>query len=226
MTLHNKNNSCLHNLEIQITKIILLIKIFVPIVIEQIILSPPVFLKKKRDDEDQREACALSKRPQNSLVQYFRSPSNDRTKRHDTRYRSRSTSRTITNITKTQIQKTGIALNQETNSAMTKPLLLHNTFHHDMIVTKEIPNPTVPLIDLLTDLSIDMTLVIDIDQVLIQEITAILQDIHFSIDHLLDNEILDILDHVHIQIQETNSIQYEHNTKRIQLILKSYISSN
>ena len=48
--------------------------------------------KKQRDDEDKRDAYARSKSPQKSFVQYFRSPSNDRTKRYDARYRSRSTS--------------------------------------------------------------------------------------------------------------------------------------
>ena len=49
--------------------------------------------KKQRDDEDKRDAYARSKTPQKTL-QYCRSPSNDRTKRYDTRYRSRGTSRT------------------------------------------------------------------------------------------------------------------------------------
>ena len=49
--------------------------------------------KKQRDDEDKREAYARSKYPQKSFVQYFRSPSNDRTKQYDNRYRNRSTSR-------------------------------------------------------------------------------------------------------------------------------------
>ena len=48
---------------------------------------------KKRDDEDKREAYARSNSPQKSFVQYFRSPSNDRTKPYDNRYRSRITSR-------------------------------------------------------------------------------------------------------------------------------------
>ena len=95
---------------------------------------------------------------------------------------------------------------------MTK-ILLHNTLDHERITTKEILDPTVLLTDLLTDFTINMTLVIDIDHVLIQEVTTILQDIHLPIDHLLDHEILDNLDHVHIQIQETNSIQCKHNTK-------------
>ena len=49
--------------------------------------------KKQRDDQDKREAYARSKSPQKSFVQYFRSPSNDKTKHYDNRYRSRSTSR-------------------------------------------------------------------------------------------------------------------------------------
>ena len=49
--------------------------------------------KKQRDDEEKRDAYARSKSPQKSFVQYFRSPSNDRTKHYDNRYRSRSTSR-------------------------------------------------------------------------------------------------------------------------------------
>ena len=51
--------------------------------------------KKQREDEEKRDAYARSKSPQKSFVQYFRSPSNDRTKQYDNRnrYRSRSTSR-------------------------------------------------------------------------------------------------------------------------------------
>ena len=103
---------------------------------------------------------------------------------------------------------------------MTKILLLHNTLDHDMIITKEILDPTVLLTDLPTDLLTDMTLFIDIDHVPIQDIIPILQDIHLHIDHLLDHEILDTLDHVRILKQEINLIQYEHNIKQIHLILK------
>ena len=49
--------------------------------------------KKQRDDEDKRDAYARSKSPQKSILQYFSSPSNDRRKHYDNRYRSRSTSR-------------------------------------------------------------------------------------------------------------------------------------
>ena len=50
-------------------------------------------LKKQRDDGEKRDAYARSKSPQKSFVQYFRSPSNDRRKQYDNRYKSRSTSR-------------------------------------------------------------------------------------------------------------------------------------
>ena len=96
----------------------------------------------------------------------------------------------LTTITKTQIHRTDIALHRKTNSVMTKILLLHNTLDHDMITTKEIPDHTVLLIDLRIDLPIDMTLVIDIDYVPIQEITTILQNIQPPIDHLQNHEIL------------------------------------
>ena len=56
-------------------------------------LSISACFKKQRGDEDKREAYARSKSPQKSFVQYFRSPSNDRTNYYDNRYRSRSTSR-------------------------------------------------------------------------------------------------------------------------------------
>ena len=79
----------------------------------------------------------------------------------------------ITTITKTEIHKRDIALHQEIDSAMTKTLLLHKTRYHDMIITKKILDPTVLPTDLLIDLPIDMTLVIDIDHVPVQEITTI-----------------------------------------------------
>ena len=118
------------------------------------------------------------------------------------------------------IHKIDFALHLEIYSFMTRVLLLHNTQDQDLIIIKEVRDPIALLTDLLTDPFIDMTLVIDIDHIPIQEITTILQNTHLPTDHLLDQEILDILDHVHIQIQEKNSIQYKHNTKQIRLILK------
>ena len=91
MIFQNKNNLCLRNLENQIPKN-LHIKSISPFVIEQI--TPSLLVsKKQRDAEDKRDAYAISKSPQKSFVEYFRSPSNDRTKRYDARYRSRSNSR-------------------------------------------------------------------------------------------------------------------------------------
>ena len=98
--------------------------------------------------------------------------------------------------TKILIHKTYIALHPEIDLVMTKVLLLHNTLDHDMTITKEIRDP----IALLTDLRTDIALVIDIYHARIQEITTILQDIHFHIHHLHDQKILDFLDPVHIQI--------------------------
>ena len=123
-------------------------------------------------------------------------------------------------ITKIQTHKTDIALHTETNSVMTKKLLLHNTLDHDTTTTKEIHDHTALLTDLLTDSRKDMTLLIDIVHNRVHEITTILQDTHRPIDHLQDQEIPDVPDHVHIQTQEINLIQYNHNTKQTQSNLK------
>ena len=123
-------------------------------------------------------------------------------------------------ITQVQTHKTDLVLHPETDSVMTKILLLHNTLDHDTTITKEIQDHTDLVTDLLIDLLIDMTLVIDIDRVHIQETTTILKDTHHPIDHLQDHETLDILDRVHIEIQDRNLIQYNHNNKQTQLTLK------
>ena len=103
---------------------------------------------------------------------------------------------------------------------MTKRLLPHTTLDHDMTIINEIHDPIALLTDLITDPLIDMTLVIDIDHVQIQEIGTISQDTHLLIDHLQYQEILKTLNHVHTQIQETNLIHCKHNTKHTQLTLK------
>ena len=117
------------------------------------------------------------------------------------------------------IHKTDITLHPEIDLLMTKVLLLHNTLDHDMTTINEIHDPIALHTDLLTDPLTDMTLVIDIDHARIQETTTILQDKRLHIDHLFDQKILDFLDLVHIQIQETNLIQYNLNTKTIQSTL-------
>ena len=84
--------------------------------------------KKHRDEEEKKEAYATSKSPQKSFVQFFRSPSNDRTKRYDTQYRSRSTSRnnSYNNYNNSQNR---YVLQLEIDLFMTKVLLLHTTLH-------------------------------------------------------------------------------------------------
>ena len=127
LTLHNKNNSCLHNLEIQITKVNLHITIM--FLLPQNKQFHLRLFKKQRYDEDKGDAYARSKSPQKSFLQYFRSPSNDRSKRYDTCYRSRSNSRN-NYYNKILIHKTDFALHPEIDLVMTKVLLLHNTLDH------------------------------------------------------------------------------------------------
>ena len=161
--------------------------------------------KKQRDDEDKREAYARSKSPQKSFVQYFRSPSNDRTKQYDNRYRNRSTSRD--NSYNRIIHKTDTVLHLEIeiDFVMTKVPILHTTLDQDMIHTNVILDLTVLLTDLLIDPHIDKTLVLDTDHAPIQETTNS-QNIQIHIDHLQDQETLDILDLAHIQIPEIKLI--------------------
>ena len=161
--------------------------------------------KKQRDDEDKREAYARSKSPQKSFVQYFRSPSNDRTKHYDNRYRSRSTSRNNSyNKNYSQID-TVLHLEIEIDLVMTNVLLLHTTLDQDMIHTNVIPGLTVLLTDHLIDPHIDKTLVLDTDHAPIQETTNS-HSTQIHIDHLHDQETLDFLDLAHILIPEIKLI--------------------
>ena len=123
-------------------------------------------------------------------------------------------------ITKLQTHKTDIVLHPETVSVLTRILFLHKTLDHDTTTTKEIHDHTVLLTDLLTDLLIDTTLVIDIDHVHIQEITTISQDTQRRIDHLQDHEVLLIPDHVHLQIPEKKPNTIQSHIKLTQLTLK------
>ena len=159
--------------------------------------------KKRRDDEDKRDANATSKSPQISFVQYFRSPSNDRTKHYDNRYRSRSTSRD--NSYNKTIHKIDTILHLEIDLVMIKVPLLHTTLDHDMIRTNVIPGLTVLHTDPHTDLLIDTILALDIDHAPIPEI-ANSQNIQIHSDHLQDQETLDFLDLVHTPIPETKLI--------------------
>ena len=180
--------------------------------------------KKHGDDEDIRDAYARSKSPQKSFLQYSNKPLT--TEQTDMIHATEAeVLHELLIISKIHTHKTDIALHPDTESVMTEILLLHNTLEHDTTTTKEIHDHTALLTDLLTDPRIDMTLVKDIDQVHLREMTTLLQDTHRPQDHLQDQELLDILDHVHIQTQEINLIQYNHNTKQTQLTLKyTYIS--
>ena len=89
-----------------------------------------------------------------------------------------------------------------------------------MTTINEIHDPIALLTDLLTEPLKDMTLVKDIDHVHFREITTLLQGTHLHTDHLHDQEVLDFLDLVHIRIQETNLIQYNHNTHMTQFTSK------
>ena len=176
--------------------------------------------KKQRDDEDKKNAYARSKSPQKSFVQYFRSSSNDRTKRYDTRYRTKSTSRKSYYTKNNNSQnRYHIALHLEIDLVMTRVLLLHNTLNQDITIIKETRDLTVLFIDPLTNNLIDAILVTDSDHAHIQEIT-VLQDAHLLLDHLQHQEILNFLDLAHTQKQERNLIQYKHKLKMIQINLK------
>ena len=162
--------------------------------------------RKHRGDEENRDAYVRSKSP----------PSNDRTKRYDTHYRSRRNSRTN-------------YYNENTNSQNRYRSRSRDRFSYDKNNTppqytrsryetiNEIRDPIALLTDLFTDPLVGMTLVINIDHVHIQEITTISQDRHLHIDHIHDQESLDTLDHVRIPIQRKNLIQYNHITKMTHL---------
>ena len=211
------NNLCLHNLETQITKINLHIKNIVHIATEQTTPSPLVS-KKPRDDEDKRHAYARSKSFKNHLCSSF--VLLQMTEQNDMIHVIEVEVIPEIIISTKIILKTDIALHLEIDLFMTKVLLLHNTLNHDMTNTNEIHDHFVFLIDLLTDRLTDTTLVIDKDHAHIRAITTFLQGTHLHIDHLPDQEFIDYLDLVHFQIQETNLIQYNHNTKMTQSTLK------
>ena len=160
--------------------------------------------KKQRDDEDKRDAYSRSKSSQKSFVQYFLSPSNDRTKHYDNRYRSRSTSRD-NSFNKNYSQNRYRSTSRDRDFVTTKVLLLHTTLDQDMIHTNVILGLTVLLTDLLIDPHINKTLVLDTDYAPIQETTNS-QSTQIHINHHQDQETLDFLDLAHTPIPEINSI--------------------
>ena len=160
-------------------------------------------MKKQRDDEDKREAYARSKSPQKSFVQYFRSPSNDRTKHYENQYRSRSTSRD-NSYNKNYSQNRYRSTSRDIDFVMTKVLLLHTILDQDMIHTNVILGLTVLLTDLLIDPHIDKSLALDTDHAPIQEKTNS-KSTPIHIDHLQDQETPDFLDLAHTPIPEIKS---------------------
>ena len=163
--------------------------------------------KNQRDDEDKRDAYARSKSPQKSFVQYFRSPSNDRTKLFDNRYRSRSTSRNNSyNNIYSQNRYLSTSRDRFIYETSTTPPQ-HSRSRYD--TNKRDSRSSALHTDLLIDLFSDSTLDLDIDHAPILE-TILLQDIQIHTDHLPDQEILDFLDPVHTPILEIKSIRYNH----------------
>ena len=87
----SQDNLCIHNPKTQITKINLPIKNIAHTAIEQI--TPFLLVSKNNEMMKINEKHMLDQNLHKNLVQYFRSPSNDRTKQYGNRYRNRSTSR-------------------------------------------------------------------------------------------------------------------------------------
>ena len=159
--------------------------------------------KKQRDDEDKRDAYARSKSQQKSFVQYFRSPSNDRTKNYDNRNRSRSTSRD-NSYNKDYSQNRYRSTSRERFSYDKSTTRPHYS-SSDMIRTNVTPGLTALHTDPHTDLRIDTTLALDIAHAPIPEITNS-QIIQIHTDHLQYQETLDFQDLVHTPIPETKLI--------------------
>ena len=122
-------------------------------------------------------------------------------------------------ITKITIQKTDTVLPLEIVLVMTKALLSHNTLVHGMTIIQEIRDLIALIIDPPTNDPTDVTLVTDIEQAHILNLT-ILHDTHLPLDHLRCQENLGFLDLAHIQMQDINLVQSNYNSKLIQLPLK------
>ena len=158
------------------------------------------FFKKQRDDEDKRDAYARSKSSQKSLVQYFRSPSHDRTKHNESRYKSRSTYSQNRYRSPSRDRFSYVKSTTPPQNSRSR----YNTYKRDSHSYRSPYRPSYRS-------SLDITLAIDIDHAPIQE-TIVLQDIKIHTDHLPDQAILDFLDPVHTPILEIKSIRYNHKT--------------
>ena len=161
--------------------------------------------KKQRDDEDKREAYARSKSPQKLFVQSFRSPSNDRTKHYDNRYRSRSTSRDNSynkNYSQNRYRSTSRDRDRFRYDKSTTPphysRSRYDTYKRDSRSYRSPYRSSYRS-------PYRQILVLDTDHVPIQEITNS-PSTQIHIDHLHDQEILDFLDLAHTQTPEIKSI--------------------
>ena len=217
LILINKNNFCLHNQKTRIININLHTKNIVHIVTEQITLYPLV--SKNNATMKTKEMPMLDQNLLKSLL-YSTFVLLQMIELKDMIHAIKAEVHQEIIITKVTPHRTDIVPHLEIDSVMIKVLLLHNILDHDLIITKEIRDLTVLLIELLIDHHIDMTLVPDIDHALIQETIKILQNTLLLTDHLQDHGILETPDHVHIPIQEINLIQYNHNPRMNQLTLK------
>ena len=139
--------------------------------------------QKAKNDEDNREAYAISKSPQKQYVQYFRALLL-MTEQEDMIIDIEvDVHHAILIITKITPHKTNIALHLEIASLMTKVPLHHTILAPNKINLKENLHLIVLLVENRIDLQIDMTLIIEKDLVLILEITTF-QDILLHSDQL------------------------------------------
>ena len=187
-----------------------LLKIFAPIVIEQI--TPSLLVSKNNEMTKTKAMHMLNQNLlKNNLFSTFVLPQT--TEQND-----------MTHAIEVEVihqnnyyNKNNNTQNKYRSTSTTSP---PQKINHDMTIIKDIRDPVALLTDLVTDPLVDMTLVTNIDHARLQEITTISQDAHLLLDHLQDQKILDILDIVHIQIQGTNLIQYNHKPKMIFLTSK------
>ena len=202
LTLHLKNNLCLHNPKIQITKINLHIRNIVHTVIERI--TPFLLVSKNNEMMKINEKHMLDLNLHKNLL-YNTSVLLQTIEQNTMIIDTEVEVPQETTLTIKTIHKIDTVLHLEIDLVTIKVLLLHTTLDHDMIHTNVIPRPTVLLTDLHTDPYIDTTLVLDTDHAPIPETTKS-QNIQIHTDHLQDQETLDFLDLAHTPIQETKLI--------------------
>ena len=159
--------------------------------------------KKQRDNEAKRDAYARSKSPQKSFVQYFRSPSNDRTKKYDNRYKVK-VPQSNNSYNKIYSQKRHRSTSRDRFSydkSTTPPQNSRSRYDTYKRDSRSYRSPYRS--SYRSPYRHNSRL--DIDHAHIQE-TITLPSIEIHTDHLLDQEFLGFLDPVHTPILETKSI--------------------